>query len=689
MKTNTRFTLTLLLVFLMHGCAIEEPAEPSWDVQSSFPVINTQYNALSLINEKSDAGTTGDNDILSLLYTENFETLEVGDTLTIPDTISVLNFSIGKHIEVPEFTENASQDLDAIFQESGIPDDLFGETEIPAPGFDNLQSREYEYSIQDFKSIQIANGGLNVTLNNNTGLRFENIKINVYNNTTKKQLLGSVQFGSIADGSSETQFMDLSGKRIEKDLITQIVDGFLPPQSNITINPQATMDLSVSRSSTFDFSEAETKITAQVARDTSQLTIVGDQLLELEEALLKKGTFSVELKNEIPIQGTATIKIEEATLNGNSLSIPFTIPDSGQTTKSNTVDLTGYRIVSDEGTTIEYTLELNIQSNDQFVKIKASDSIRATAMAKNLTGSYFKGRTKAIDYEIPEQVISVNAFEQIRSDFSLDLLNPKSEAIFYSSAGFAIEGTADFIAENTINKTSSEIKFNTGNIGLDIPKLGTQTLTFDSSNSNISDVFSILPNSASLRGDVTVNPDQELGEVYDTSTVRLSLDILVPLALSIDSISASDTSDVDISQTEDFSELALTVISTNGLPLNAKFRLTFYDSKDKVIKLESGKAFSLPRADSAMAGINSSPVKISSVNSDFYESNGFSKTTQVFELNNEELRALESSSYAISSLKANTKTSGSSPATKVILKTTDILNIRAVGRVSYKVNQDQ
>jgi hypothetical protein len=193
MKTNTRFTLTLLLVFLMHGCAIEEPAEPSWDVQSSFPVINTQYNALSLINEKSDAGTTGDNDILSLLYTENFETLEVGDTLTIPDTVSVLNFSIGKHIEVPDFTESASQDIEAIFDESGIPlDDLLGETEIPAPGFYNLQSREYEYSLQDFKYIIISNGGIDITLNNNTGLIFEDIKMNVYNNTTTKKLLGSV-----------------------------------------------------------------------------------------------------------------------------------------------------------------------------------------------------------------------------------------------------------------------------------------------------------------------------------------------------------------------------------------------------------------------------------------------------------------------------------------------------------------
>ncbi len=684
--------INLTIVFLLFGCTIEEPAEPTWEVKTTFPVINSKYNAIKLLNENSDVGVIEDNDILALLYNKQFETLEVGDTLTIPDTFSVLNFSVGQNIEVPFFDVSTSQTLGDIAEESGIPKEkLDGQTEIPSPGFDDLESKEYNYTLDDFEYIEVSEGKLVVSLINNTGILLTNVEISLYNTSVRsRNRIGRITFASLPSGATESQELDLSGETIQQDLIAKITDGEIPPQSGVTINLESTVAISVTRSETFDFSKARTKIKSQIARDTSRLTVVGDELLELEEAILKKGDFSIQLKNEVEIEGTATLKIPEVTLNSQPLEIPLTIPEPGQVNTSQTKDLTGYRIQSTDGTTVEYILELAIIAGNSFVEIDATDSIRATAMAKNLTGSYFKGKTKAIEYDVSQQSITIDAFDQIRNGTSLQLFDPKAEARFSSSAGFDIKGNATFSAVNSVDSKQKNITLKSGQpIQLDIPKVGVQTLNFDTLNSNISEVFNILPNSFSLSGLVTVNPTENSGEVYDTSKVRLSLDVLVPLVLSIDSLSGTDTSSVEVSNTEDLSEMRLELIAKSAIPVGSKFRAIFYNAENNPITLESGKMLSIPRADSAMAVFNAAPIKVSSINSSFYESDGYSETSQIFEFNDEEIRKLEGASYAVSTLKADTQTEGLGSANKVIIKSTDIIEFRAVGRVNYKVNQDQ
>ena len=54
--------INLTIIFLLFGCTIEEPAEPTWEVQTTFPVINSKYNAIKLLNENNDVGVIEEND---------------------------------------------------------------------------------------------------------------------------------------------------------------------------------------------------------------------------------------------------------------------------------------------------------------------------------------------------------------------------------------------------------------------------------------------------------------------------------------------------------------------------------------------------------------------------------------------------------------------------------------------------
>jgi|GEM_PF-1842966 len=702
MISYKRPTLYLLFVFLFSSCTIEKPVEPTWEVKSTFPIINTEYSALSLINENNDIGRTDENGVLSLLYTKYFETIEVGDTLTIPDTFSILNFSVGENIEIPLFNANTSQTLGDIFEESGYDiNDYEGNTEIPEPGISNLKSKDYYYKIEDYDYILISEGGINITLTNNTGITFENIVLEIYNRhlyidqfgdstyVNGNTPLGIITFNTLIHGASETQFFNLANKTIQNDLTAKISNGSIPPQSGISISSSATVDISVQRSDVFDFAEAKTKLEAQVARDTSRLSVTGNDLVELEEAILKEGGFYIQLKNEVDITGTAQLISSEITLNSQPLNVPIDIPKKGKTNQSSTVDLTGYKITSQTKTDVEYVFELNLDATDEYIIIKNTDSVRITANSENLTGSYFKGTIKPIDYDISKQSLAIDAFSKINSDFSLELFNPNVNASFLNSAGFGVEGNVEFKATNTQNATTKEIKYLSGlPIDLSLQKNGSQILHFDTLNSNLDEVFNILPNSVDLTGTVTVNPLQETGEVYDTNKVRLVLDILVPLALSVDSLSGHDTTKIGSYDTQDLSAMNLELTAKSQLPFRAKFRVDFYKPNDKAVILENGNPFSIPRADSAMAEINSSPLKVSTINPDFYESDGETENVLLFELNEEEIRALEQATYAIVNIKADSKTDAMGSTNKVIVKSTDKINLRAVGKVNYKVNQD-
>lgn len=701
MISYKRPTLYLLFVFLFSSCTIEKPVEPTWEVKSTFPIINTEYSALSLINENNDIGRTDENGVLSLLYTKYFETIEVGDTLTIPDTFSILNFSVGKNIEIPLFNANTSQTLGDIFEESGYDiNDYEGNTEIPEPGISNLKSKDYYYKIEDYDYILISEGGLNITLTNNTGITIKNIVIDIFNryfvyvandgdSVYVKEPLGNVTFNSLIPGASETQYFDLTNTKIQHELAAKISNGSIPAQSGISISSSATVDISVQRSDVFDFAEAKTKLEAQVARDTSRLSVTGNDLVELEEAILKEGGFYIQLKNEVDITGTAQLISSEITLNSQPLNVPIDIPKKGKTNQSSTVDLTGYKISSQTKTDVEYVFELNLDATDDYIIIKNTDSVRITANSENLTGSYFKGTIKPIDYDISKQSLAIDAFSKINSDFSLELFNPNVNANFSNSAGFGVEGNVEFKATNTQNATTKEIKYLSGlPIDLSLQKNGSQILHFDTLNSNLDEVFNILPNSVDLTGTVTVNPLQETGEVYDTNKVRLVLDILVPLALSVDSLSGYDTTKIGSYDTQDLSAMNLELTAKSQLPFRAKFRIDFYKANDNAIILENNNPFSIPRADSAMAEINSSPLKVSTINPDFYESDGETENVLLFELNEEEIRALEQATYAIVNIKADSKTDAMGSTNKVIVKSTDKINLRAVGKVNYKVNQD-
>jgi hypothetical protein len=83
-----------LLIFTVASCRIESPLTPVWDISGTFPLLNANYTARSLIGKLNNPPLeiTPAGDILFVYDTTYRSTFDVGDSLTISlsDTTSTL-----------------------------------------------------------------------------------------------------------------------------------------------------------------------------------------------------------------------------------------------------------------------------------------------------------------------------------------------------------------------------------------------------------------------------------------------------------------------------------------------------------------------------------------------------------------------------------------------------------------------
>jgi hypothetical protein len=462
---------------------------------------------------------------------------------------------------------------------------------------------------------------------------------------------------------------------------TGTVDYLFIKRYDRLIDIQDSLRLSLSR--TLNIQSPATVGTPVVRNDS--LKIVGGKVERIDSVVLKRGIQRLTVENLNASSGTITVTFPTVRNSLNNQPLTLSTPFAGNSSVSiESQPLTNFRITSPDRINVPFSVTTTLTAGNTI-------DLRITASSDSFVARYVKGviwnveTNRPAEYDIIVEPIDINAFN------SIDTVSGDADPLltFKLFNFFNIADTAKpiFRSVNTRRNDTLLIQEQGRNIvrfvpaspeGAAVTEPSVQVV-LDKTNSNALPVVLRLPNTIFIDGTVLVNPQRLTGSAFDTSTVALDFEIKIPIRFSLDTLAASDSSDINEElNTDNFENFVLNLRAENEIPFNTEGKIFFLDANRQPLRLANGNLFTFPRTgDTTKLRFASAPINL---NTGF--SNGKTVSTIRLDFNPEEIRLLKRAKFLFNQLFINTKT----PTTRrVILRSSDTFRLRGTGEITYRI----
>ncbi|KER11016.1 MAG: hypothetical protein HY22_01245 [[Candidatus Thermochlorobacteriaceae] bacterium GBChlB] len=683
LNPNTSARLLPLLFFIaVSSCRLEQPVTPVWDIDAALPLVDASYTAESLLDKLDTTATTvTPNGTVAYFYDTTFQnSFRIGDSLTISISDTARTKAVNR-LKIPRFQAQAVQTLGQIASASGIA--LPQGNSVSLPTFSNIVSTTFSFALdENIRSVTVTGGGIRLVATNNTGIRFENLRIEL-RDVTRNAVLGSITIASLAPGATLRDSVLFSGVFTNR-LAAQIVDGQLPAQTGVSVNLNNQLRLQIEPTDVLTYTAAEVRFDAQTFVETGTVRAVGGNLERLRSATIKQGSLSLRFVNPIALNGSAQVRLAGLTQGSTVFQAQSQLP-ALQSTTIVSPSLAGwtFRPVGDTATEYETTVSVNsardfirVDLSTEFLIIYTTTNRFAASRAEGVVWNTSQNRPLSLDFSL----------DSLTTNFSrVDTLNgqlfPEIEFSFRNGVGFTIRANPRFSAQNSRTRQSIDLLRNNALISIDLAPNAVTPLRLDATNSNVSQFVTSLPTTITTRGTAALNPNRVFGTVTDTSTVSVGLRFLIPFQFNLNAFGVRDTAPFNNPpDLQDAQSVALNLRIENGIPLNTTFRLTFLDANRRVLFVDAAQrqAFTLPR-NNFPASISPAPVTATG------ESNGTTRSEITLELNKTEIDLLRQARAIIVNIAADTRQQGTARLSRV--RQRDTFRVRAVARIGYRLGQ--
>src|SRR5690606_5675447 len=325
----------------------------------------------------------------------------------------------------------------------------------------------------------------------------------------------------------------------------------------------------------------------------------------LSRAILKGGKLILYAENTINGNLNFVLKIPKAFRNGESLTISEIIPASSGTENGilhREIDISGY------------DLDLTGQSGNafnlldvQFVLSNPSDGEPITAFNSdivNLSVSYSDLEVKFAKGYFGTETLSLNESSVFNAfdgygDALINVDEVNAELIFTNGFGMDIQASIFLIkawnnltgnsANLTNNLTGSNINLSRAELSGYEPIPFQKTYLLNNSNSNITELLELLPDSIYINAFANLNPLGNISNyndfISDKSKLRCDINLHIPLKLSLTNISIRDTSVLNWPDNENFSIESgnLYMMALNSFPVDINLEIKALDRLNNVI----------------------------------------------------------------------------------------------------------
>lgn len=669
-----------LLVLLLQGCEVKNPIMPSWDVDLTVPVMDREFNLQSVIEKDSSVlRAYNDPTRLGLLYygeVSDISPIVVGDKLRMSPIGLSTGFTIGAisvndpapvtvSIPVGEFLPGASGGQSIIFPP--VPSQSVSKNLPP---------------IDAFEEAVFESGNLELHFDNNNGVTITINSVTFRNSNTGAVIpqLTSNSPLTIPQGQRGTIILPLAGSVVPKSLTIDLVISSPGSGGSFVTLPNNAGTGVEAQFANFTLSQVTAPLPAQ-GPITFDSTFVLDDSSSFAEIVINEGQLNLTLSNTLDVGVIASLTINNLRKPDNT---PFTATltlgriGSGSESQAVTVsDMHDWKIVSSSGTTLTNKLAFSVVVNTipavDARTIRTTDNISVDVTMSELVLNSINGKFKPTPLNfaatnIPIKLGTFSAFtatQLLFDKFSL-VLNINSTTTEELGFSGTITGR---------NRTTTRVV----NIPYTVIHQNANTITLSEQELRdfINAFSSAPPDSIVLKYNAILNPNYKVGQIAASDSLYGNSDIEVPIKLGIGGGEFTDTSDVNIDESnrENLDNLLSASISMNienGMPLGISVISEFYDEDGNFL-------FRFPPNRAPNPATLNVPGGLVDVNGKVTTPRTNTFTLQV---NQDEFSKLTLAKKIVSTVSLNTTGVNALP---VQFRTSDKIKLKGFGLVQYRV----
>ncbi|MFN0200587.1 MAG: hypothetical protein ACKVTZ_03660 [Bacteroidia bacterium] len=612
--------IVLLLSFLVGGCRYKPNQGFNWDVDIAAPVAFSEagiadFVASSLVTNPGDNG-------LSLVYRDTLLDEPVLDFLTIPDTVIRQSVSL-KTLELPADTVRRLVTIGELARQlitQGGTNAIIGTNilnnqgnTIILPPVTGAKSDVFDIDASNFfEYATISSGDLHLMIFNKTALQMENAAFRI-KNRDNPTIIAEDTFAYIPPNGFVENWYPLAGKTIQSNLTGQMTNLDMQIQS-VKVDTNEYIEI-LMIAEKLKASDAVAVFPNQTVIDsTAEITYdFGDNRQDVEITKLGIKYGKVKIKAYSTVEDTILFQFEITNATNPDGSHPGLIskippaPVGGVSFREDFYEIhNAYMDLSLGGTTwnkAQQRIKVDLLSSGQPVHFDLSDSIYADFGLVDIVPYYMEGYVgKDTLHFVGEEI--VEAFDKF--NFNLDgvkFKDPRLGLTFANSVGVDAElEVAQLEFFNTKKGTSLALN-SPWNNGQPLYILGPTTAdtseikvttfeTLNAQNSNIADVFNMLPNK--IRYNMRAKTNYNHGPGYrgnfglGRSKFAAMMDLEIPLEGQVQNFSMRDTTSLDFksSLSEDIVDVKSGTIKVhfrNDFPLKITTSATIYDAAWNVV----------------------------------------------------------------------------------------------------------
>jgi hypothetical protein len=225
-------------------------------------------------------------------------------------------------------------------------------------------------------------------------------------------------------------------------------------------------------------------------------------------------------------------------------------------------------------------------------------------------------------------------------------------------------------------------KANNSNFSIRIMN-GSHNTTFTEVNSNINEFISFLPDSVILRAEYIVNPESNTGTFSSLDSIRFETDFSTRSYLALQNTIVEDQTPLEISQHErdDINKGKAADVKfeiKNGIPLSVWLKIDLFDENNNYL-------FTLTESNE---GGDSISFRGASVDDNGEALEPFLNPVKTITLNESQVQLFSKTNYIKYRIGFSTEGSHLEPSTIVAIRPSNWINLKAFGKIKYRINSD-
>jgi hypothetical protein len=266
---------------------------------------------------------------------------------------------------------------------------------------------------------------------------------------------------------------------------------------------------------------------------------------------------------------------------------PAQLPLNAIVGGTTSIGLDGYKLLLGDNT-FPLKIVLILKKRSTPVVIAPGTSINVQLAFRNFQFRYMKGFLGQQTFDLPETGVEMGDFGDLFGGAVVSLAQPKVSMTITNEYGVPCVGEFVVLEARKEGANPLPILLNPASpVVLNSPAImGDQAVTTVAI-TNVNEILNYAPTAIQFQASAAINKGLTDGEnfVVDTSTMRIKLDVEVPLYGSASGIVLRDTVAIDLSQTEgsEVVSASLKLKITNDLPLDGTVQLALLDAHDKFI----------------------------------------------------------------------------------------------------------